>query len=142
MGVHVSKRSALFGFATAATITLGATGTVLPASAASATSSGSSASSVSPADVGKILCDGDLCIQRITSIVNGTASVKAWADTTNFTGFFIVTGNGYFQQSPTRAWKAGGAGFVFTGVPQGGGLQATSFNTVTQVETGKVLFGV
>jgi hypothetical protein len=87
------------------------------------------------------VCSGDLCIQRITSIVNGKANVKAWAWRTNFTGTFYLSGNGYFGQSPTHGWTAGGAGYVFLNVPQGDGYTATQWTTGNS-EIGLVTFRV
>jgi hypothetical protein len=149
-GVHMRKKSVLLGFAASGAIILGASTVAVPANAASlqspsskASTSSVSAGKVSPASVGSILCGGDLCIQRITSIVNGKATVKAWADTRTFTGTFYLSGGpaGYFGQSSTKQWVAGGAGWPFTGVPQGGTYTATAWNTAGS-EIGLVTFGV
>jgi hypothetical protein len=137
------KKSVLLRSAASGAIVLGAFAAALPANAASAPMpSSSTASSVSPASVGSILCNGDLCIQRITSIVNGKASVKAWAWKTNFTGTFYLEGaaEGYSGQSPTQKWIAGGTGHVFPGVPQGGDYVAAAWNSTE--ELGQVYFGV
>ena len=138
-------RSVLLRSAASGAVVLGAFAVALPANAASASASpasASTASSVSPASVGSILCNGDLCIQRITSVVNGKANVKAWAWTSNFTGTFYLEGaaEGYSGQSPTQKWIAGGVGHVFTGVPQGGDYVAAAWNSTEEI--GQVYFGV
>ena len=143
------KRSVLLRFTSSGAIILGAFAATLPANAASlpsapaSTHGSGSADSLSPASVGSILCSGDLCIQRITSVVNGTASVKAWADTSSFTGTFYLSGgpDGYDRASTTQKWNAGGAGFVFTNVPEGATYTATAWTTSND-EIGLVTFGV
>jgi hypothetical protein len=142
------KKSVLLGFAASGAIVLGASAATLPANAASlpsstASTSSPSAGSPSSASVGSIVCAGDLCIQRITDIVNGKANVKAWAWKTNFTGTFFLAGGpaGYSGHSPTQGWTAGGTGYVFTNVPQGGGYTATQWTTGND-EIGLVTFAV
>ena len=148
-GVHVRKRSVLLCSAASGAIVLSTFAAALPANAASlpaaaaSTNASSSAGSLSPASVGSILCSGDLCIQRITSVVNGTASVKAWADTYSFTGSFYLSGgpDGYDRSSTTGKWNAGGTGYVFTDVPEGATYTATAWTTGGD-EIGLVTFGV
>ena len=131
------KNSVLLRSAASSAIILGALAATLPANASSLPSStasthgSSSVGSLSPASVGSIVCSDDLCIQRITSIVNGTASVKAWADTSNIPdGTFYISGGpeGYYGASGTQTWIAGGAGYVFTDVPMGGGYTADAWS--------------
>src|SRR5262249_50071548 len=88
LGVHVRMQSVLLSFAAAGAIVLGATtATALPASAAPASALRASSVLISPAgsaasdirlnssrDVGAILCNGNLCIQRITAIINNKAT--------------------------------------------------------------------
>lgn len=148
--------SILLSFAAASAIVLGASAaTALPANAA-ATSAFRTSSGVtspkgsstpviritSPADVGSILCNGDLCIQRVTSIINNKANIKAWADTTTFSGHFELDGpDGPIANSPTKVWSGGGAGFTFTGVARGGGYTMKAWQG-TSVVLGTVHFSV
>jgi hypothetical protein len=121
----VRKKSILLRLAVAAAIATGAVTTALPASAAPATSiqaaaSTSTQAAVSPADVGSIVCSGDICIQRISSVVGGKANVKAWAWKTTFTGAFYLYGGQYNgNASPTEKWVAGGAGWTGYGLAVG-----------------------
>ena len=127
---NMRKKSVLLRSAASGAIVLGALAATLPANAAALPSSTAStygsisAGSLAPASVGSILCTGNLCIQRITSVVNGRANVKAWANTLNFTGYFVLT-RGATGQSPTHAWIAGGTGYVFTNLPAGVTLEIT-----------------
>jgi hypothetical protein len=145
------KKPVLLGLAASGAITLGAFAATVPASAASLTSStasthsSTSAVSLSPASVGSILCSGDLCIQRVTSIVNGKATVKAWAFKTSFRGYFALTDGDlgdYDQESPTEQWTAGGAGYLFTNVPQAGNPYTASAWTSPTNPIGWVYFGI
>jgi hypothetical protein len=71
---------------------------------------------------GDTQCDVDLCIKNLTKSGVNPATIKAWADTTTFTGHFeLIYPDGHVRNSPTRTWKAGGAGFSFTKVPIGDG---------------------
>jgi len=142
------KKSVLLGFAASGAIVLGTFAATLPANAAPLSSStarthgSASADSVSPASKGSILCNDDICLQRITSVVNGKATVEAWADTTSFTGDFNLSGTGYDETSPTQKWVAGGAGHDFTGVPAEGGLLLQAWNTSNQDSEGVIEFAV
>jgi hypothetical protein len=74
----------------------------LPASAA-----------VSPA-AGDIICSGNLCIQT-DSTTSSTAKISAWADHTTFKGHFeMQIIGGQVENSPTKTWTAGGAGYQFS----------------------------
>jgi hypothetical protein len=124
-------KSALPRFAAAGAIVLSTVAVTLPAGAATVTSSQVSSSAPAiitiPDSVGKVLCSGDLCIQRITGISNGTAYVEAWANTYGFTGHFELSGpNGLIGNSKTTYWYAGGPGKEFL-VPQGGGYTMTAW---------------
>lgn len=119
------KKSILLRLAVAAAILTGAVTTAVPASAAPATSiqaaaSTSAQAAVSPADVGSIVCNVNICIQRISSIVGGKANVKAWAWRTTFTGRFYLSGGQYNSNaSQDKTWVAGGAGWTFYGLAAG-----------------------
>jgi hypothetical protein len=125
MGVHVRKKSILRRLAVAAAIAAGTVTTALPASAAPAASTRAAASTstqaaVSPSDVGSIVCNINICIQRISSIVGGKANVKAWAWKTTFTGRFYLNGGQYNSNaSLDKTWVAGGAGWTFYGLAAG-----------------------
>lgn len=124
-------KSVLLGFAAAGAIILSTVTVALPASAAPVTSSNVSssapASSLAPESIGALLCSNDLCLQRITSISNGTAYVEAWANTYGFTGHFELSGpNGLIGNSKTKYWYAGGPGKLWL-IPQGGGYNITAW---------------
>jgi hypothetical protein len=107
------KAAILLGFATAGAIVLSTAAVTVPASAAQVTSSSASASSISPDSVGKLICSGNLCIQRVTSIENNEAYVEAWADTYTFTGHFALYGpDGWIANSKNGKWIGGGAGWL------------------------------
>jgi hypothetical protein len=112
---------------------LKASSSVAPEAAAQASASASVSVSASALVVihisapelaaGAIICGGDVCAQGFDQ-VNNEGSIKAWANTTTFTGHFeIVNVVGNYANSPTKKWIAGGAGFVFTYEPL-----ATSYN--------------
>ena len=119
------KKTILLRLAVAAAIATGAATTALPASAAPVTSiqaaaSTSTQAAVSPADVGDIVCNVDICIQRISSVVGGKANVKAWAWKYNFAGTFYLSGGQYDSNpSPTQTWVAGGTGWTAYGLAVG-----------------------
>ena len=79
---------------------------------------------LSPNDTGSVLCSGNLCIQRVTSIVNHKATIAAWAVNSGFTGHFELLGpDGHIANHPTtgdQKWAVGQS-TQFTGVAQGGG---------------------
>ena len=143
------KKSVLLGFAASGGIVLGAFAATLPANAASLPSStastqgSASAGSLSPDSVGSIVCGGDVCIQRITSVVNGKATIDAWANTATFTGVFYLgcgpVGDALNLSSPTQQWIAGGAGHDFAGAY--GDCTVTEWKS-SGVEIGNVSFAV
>jgi hypothetical protein len=119
------KTSVLLGFATAGAIVLSTVAVTVPASAApvasSKVSSSAPASSVSPNSEGKLICSGNLCIQRVTSVENNEAYVEAWAYKTTFTGHFALYGpDGWIANSRNQRWIGGGAGWLPL-IPAGGG---------------------
>jgi hypothetical protein len=133
-------KSALLGFAVVGAIAL----SPLPASAAPATSSMAFSHTLntqalnpaSPESAGTILCNGDLCIQRTTSIINNKATVKAWADTFTFVGHFELLGpDGHIANSTTQAWVAGGAGWNFKGVARGSGYTIIAWDGSSKLGT-------
>jgi len=154
----VRKNSFLLRSAAAGAIVLGAAATALPASAASVTSLKASAStlsthgsstspgSISPASAGSVVCEGDLCIQRVTSIINNAATVEAWADGYTFTGHFELSGpDGLIGNSPAGTWVAGGTGHYFSGVPEGSGYTITAWEGTSSTgfhDIGQVNFRV
>lgn len=122
---RLRKTSVLLGFAAAGAIVLSTAAVALPASAAPVTSSKASssaaASSISPGSEGKLICSGNLCIQRVTSVVNNEAYVEAWAYKNTFTGHFALYGpDGWIANSKTKQWVGGGAGWL-PEIPAGGG---------------------
>jgi hypothetical protein len=118
-------KSVLIGFAATGAIVLSTVAVALPASAAPVASY--QVSSSAPASVGAVLCSGDLCVQRVTSIDNGTAYVEAWANTAGFTGHFELSGpDGLIGNSKTKYWYAGGPGQLWD-IPQGGGYTVTAW---------------
>jgi hypothetical protein len=120
-------KSVISGFAAVGAIALSTFATAIPASAAPVPSSGASTSIVKPNDVGWIVCSGNICIQRISSIINNEADVKAWAWRTTFTGHFELDGpDGPMGNSGTRSWPAGGTGAVFL-IPRGNGYTITGW---------------
>ena len=87
-----------------------------------------SASTVVPATAGATQCSGDLCIQNISPSGSSNSTIRAWADTTTFTGHFELTfSDGVAKNSPTETWHHGGAGFKFTGIPVGDGYRMTAW---------------
>jgi hypothetical protein len=151
-------RSVLLGFVAAGAVVLSVGATTLPASAAPVSSlkvssstlgtraSSTPASSLAPHSPGKILCSGDLCIQRTTSIINHKATIKAWADTYDFYGHFELLGpDGHIANCPeghNELWHAGGAGCNFLNVAQGGGYTIIAWDGSPPVNIGEVSFGV
>jgi hypothetical protein len=142
----------LVRIAAAGAIALSAAAIALPASAAAATSPAASSStrvsSVSPNGAGSVICEGDLCIQRITSVVNGVATVEAWADGYTFTGHFELSGpDGHISNYPpsgSLTWVAGGSGAYFRGLAQGVTYTITAWDG-TQApygDIGRVSFGI
>lgn len=99
----------------------------LPASAATVTPA-----AVRPA-AGAVQCDANLCIQRTSE--NGVlpATVKAWANSKSFTGHFeLIFPSDAVHNSPTESWKAGGAGYSFTGLGGGPGYEIVEWNGSSQ----------
>jgi hypothetical protein len=111
------KKSVLLGLAAAGAIVLSTVAVALPANAAPVTASRVSssvpASSFSPDSVGKLICSGNLCIQRVTSVENNEAYIEAWADKDSFTGHFALYGpDGWIANSRNQRWIGGGAGWL------------------------------
>jgi len=151
----VRKTSVLLRLAAAGAVVLGAAAAAVPANAAStapqtsaagaAAGSAVRALSVSPDSAGSTVCEGDLCIQRITSIINNSATVEAWADGYTFTGHFELLGpDGHMANCPASAdytWVAGGTGCNFK-IPAGTGYtikawegtRSTGYHVIGQVD--------
>lgn len=144
-------KSVLLGFATAGAMLLSTVAATVPASAAPVTSSHVSISApargVSPAgSTGKLICSGNgvMCIQRITSISNGSAYVEAWADTLTWTGWFQLYGpNGpRGKPSPNKTWERGGPGYLWD-IPAGGGWYVVAWqNPSSPVQIARIDFAV
>jgi hypothetical protein len=140
-------KSVLLRFAAACAIALSATATALPANAASATSSNVSVSAtVSPDSYGKRLCtsNGAFCVQRITSVDNGTAYFSAWADTITWKGWFALYRNGnWIRNSPNQTWEAGGGSWVPPAIASGGGYLVVAWqNPAAPVAIGSINFSI
>jgi hypothetical protein len=82
------KRSTLLGFVAASVIALSAVAATSPADAA--TSSASAATKTAVPLAGAVVCDDDLCIQRITDVVGGKATVKMWTLYHSIPGHFEI----------------------------------------------------
>lgn len=132
--ISVKKMAAVTAMSAAALIGSGAM-SVLPASAATPTSASASASAAVPA-ADPILCTskGFLCVQNLSG-ENLPATIKAWADTKTFTGYFeLQFPDGVTKRSSTGTWKAGGAGFNFTGVPQANGYNMIAVSGSKEID--------
>jgi hypothetical protein len=120
----VRLKSVILGFAATGAMLLGPIAAATPASAAPVASSSTSTGVIAPDSAkGARLCDGPyLCVQRYTTVVDGTAYVEAWADTKSFTGIFVLFGPGgrWMAQSKVETWIRGGPGEDFE-IPAGGG---------------------
>jgi hypothetical protein len=114
----VRLKSVFLGIAASGAIVLSTVAATLPASAAPATSSQVSISAphsglVPHSPQGKLLCtsNGVFCVQRITSVLNGTAYISGWADTVSWRGWFELKGpDGHIANFPsngTTFWEAG-----------------------------------
>jgi hypothetical protein len=145
----VRLKSVILGFATAGAMVLSTVAVTLPASAAPVTSSrvsASAASTVIPYSYGTRLCttNGVFCVQRVTSIDNGSAYVEAWADTITWTGWFQLYGPDGPRGRPTanKTWERGGAGYLWD-IPKGGGWYIIAYqNPASPVEIGRIDFAV
>lgn len=153
-------KSVLLGFAAAGAIVLSTVATTLPSNAAPVSSlkassstlstrgSSTPASNIIPNDVGAVLCSGDLCIQRVTSIINNKATIKAWAWRFNFTGHMELSGpDGFIANAPTTdiLFTAGVTGVLFKNVARGGGYTITEWRgtrSTGYLNIGQVNFGV
>lgn len=141
-------KSVLLSFVAAGAIALSTAATILPASAAAASTQGSStrASSLSPDDVGTRLCSGDLCVQRVTAIIDSKATIKAWANNRNFTGHLEFSGPGFDANYPISndiQWIAGVTFVLFGEVHTGGGYTIKAWaRTNGYHNIGQVNFGV
>jgi hypothetical protein len=151
-------KSVLLGFVAAGAIVLSTGATTLPASAAPVTSLKVSSSTLStrvsstpvssfiPDSPGAVICRGDLCIQRTTSIINNRATVRAWANSFTFFGHFELSGpDGLIANSADKTWVSGGPGQNFTNVARGGGYTMTAWEGSRQFgyrNIGQVPFGV
>lgn len=111
-------KSVFLGFATAGAMVLSTVAVTLPASAAPVTSShvsisasprSASAHSAAPASsTGQQICtsNGVICLQRITSVANGSAYVDVWADTITWSGWLEMTGpDGLVSNYPSNGVK-------------------------------------
>jgi len=143
-------KSALLGFAATGAIVLSTVAVALPASAAPVTSSNVSISatpsSVSPRNYGSLLCtsNGVFCLQRVTSITNGSAYVDVWADTITWTGWFALYGpDGWIRNSQNRTWNRGGPPSWLIDIPQGGGYYIIAWqNPSSPYQIGRINFSV
>ncbi|MBR7827896.1 hypothetical protein KDK95_16380 [Actinospica sp. MGRD01-02] len=153
-------KSSLLRLAAAGAVVLSAAATAVPSSAAAVAplkaSSGTLsthvsstvARAVSPDSAGSIICHGDLCIQRVTSVVNGVATVEAWADGYTFTGHFELSGpDGFIANYPSsgyRTWVAGGTGAYFSGLAQDVTYTITAWSGTGAPygDIGQVSFGI
>jgi hypothetical protein len=121
------KKSVLLRFAAASAIVLSTVAVTLPASAAPSHNVSISAHTarLSPASsTGERLCttNGVFCLQRITSVENGSAYVAVWADNITWTGWFELRGpDGHIANSPNRTWDRGGVPEWLRDIPAGGG---------------------
>lgn len=144
-------KSVLLGFVTAGVMALSTVAAALPASAAPAPSSHVSISAsprgvASASSVGKLICSGNgvMCIQRTTSISNGSAYVEAWADTITWTGWFQLYGNDgpRGKPSPNKTWERGGSGYLWD-IPAGGGWYIVAYqNPTSPVQIARIDFAV
>lgn len=141
-------KSVILRFAAAVAVAVGAIAVALPASAASAPSSNVSISaSVSPAgSTGSRLCtsNGAFCVQRVTSVSNGSAYVDIWADTITWTGWFALYGpDGHIANSANRTWERGGVPSWTPDIPAGGGYYVIAWqNPSSPVSIGQINFSV
>jgi hypothetical protein len=120
----VRKKYFLRGLLATGAIALSTAGVALPASAAPVTSAHSAVSAAPASAPGKLICSGDICVQRVTSISDNEAYVEVWAWKTGFTGHFQLYGpNGLIGNSSTTYWYAGGTGKLWR-IPAGGGYTA------------------
>lgn len=119
----MGMKSVILGIATAGAIALSPVAVAAPASAAPVTFSSASITIVAPDSYGQLLCNGDLCLQRITSVLDNEAYVEAWANTQTFTGKFILYLNGAEvgrSGNTDKKWLKGGPGWLAEW-PAGGG---------------------
>ena len=151
-------KSVLLGFVAAGVIALSTGAAALPASAAPAPSLKVSSSTLTtralsapvgiviPASPGAVICSGDLCIQRTSSIINNEATIEAWADNRPFHGHFELAGpDGVIANSADQDWYAGGAGHYFNNVARGGGYTITAWQgdpTIGYQNIGRVSFSI
>jgi hypothetical protein len=109
----VRIKSVLLGFAASGALVLSTVAVTLPASAAPVTSSHVSISAsprgASPASsTGQQICtsNGVICLQRITSVANGSAYVDVWADTITWSGWLEMSGpDGLVSNYPANGVK-------------------------------------
>jgi hypothetical protein len=140
-------KSVLLGFAAAGAIALSPVAVALPANAAPVTSSPVSINApLSPASYGKRICssNGVFCVQRITSVENGTAYISAWADTVTWKGWFSLYRNGnHIVNSRNTTWEAGGASWVPNSLASGGGYSIVAYqNPSSPVQIAEISFGI
>ena len=146
----MSLKSVFLRSAAAGAIVLSTAAVALPATAASATATPSHVSagvSVTPAGAtGKQLCtsNGVFCVQRVTSITNGSAYVDVWADSVTWTGWFALYGpDGHIANSANRKWEAGGVPSWLRNIPAGGGYYVIAWqNPSSPVQIGRINFSV
>jgi hypothetical protein len=125
----VRKKFVLRGLIAAGAMVLSTAGVAFPASAAPVSSSHLSvnASPERPASgTGQQLCtsNGVMCLQRITSVANGSAYVEVWADTITWTGWLALYGpDGHIANYPAsgvHTFERGGPGKLWD-LPVGSG---------------------
>jgi hypothetical protein len=102
---------------------------------------------MSPANsTGSRLCtsNGVFCLQRVTSISNGSAWVDVWADTITWTGWFALYGpDGHIANSQNRTWGRGGVPSWLRDIPAGGGYYVIAWqNPASPDEIGRINFSV
>ena len=120
------KKFVLSGFIAAGAMALSAVGVALPASAAPVASAHVSTIAAPASGTGKQLCtsNGVICLQRITSVANGSAYVEVWADTITWTGWLAMYGpDGLISNYPANGvhtFERGGPGKEWD-LPVGGG---------------------
>jgi hypothetical protein len=84
------------------------------------------ASRAIPTSYGKLLCPGDLCVQRVTSISNGTAHVEAWANTIGFTWHSALSGPDSFIGNSKITYRYAGRTGKLWDIQKGGGYTITA----------------
>ena len=146
-------KSVLLGFASTCAIVLSTVAVSLPASAAPITSSTVSISAptthvVPFSSTGSLLCtsNGVICLQRVTSVSNGSAYVEVWADTITWTGWLAMYGpDGLISNYPANGvhtFERGGPGRLWD-LPVGNGYKVIAWqNQGSPVAIAQINFAV